>query len=142
MDYTTWGYGLLGGLMIGSAAAIFLLFNGKIMGASGIVGGLVDGSGHNTWGERLLFIAGLVGAPALLGLFTKLPETNVTNNIELLIVAGLLVGIGTRLGSGCTSGHGVCGISRLSVRSIIATLVYIGAGAAIIVIARTLGVLS
>ncbi len=142
MDYTTWGYGLLGGLMIGSAAAIFLLFNGKIMGASGIVGGLVDGSGRNTWGERLLFIAGLVGAPALLGLFTKLPETNVTNNIELLIVAGLLVGIGTRLGSGCTSGHGVCGISRLSVRSIIATLVYIGAGAAIIVIARTLGVLS
>ncbi len=142
MDYTTWGYGLLGGLMIGSAAAIFLLFNGKIMGASGIVGGLVDGSGRNTWGERLLFIAGLVGAPALLGLFTKLPETNVTNKIELLIVAGLLVGIGTRLGSGCTSGHGVCGISRLSVRSIIATLVYIGAGAFIIVIARTLGVLS
>ena len=142
MDFTTWGYGLLGGLMIGSAAAIFLLFNGKIMGASGIVGGLVDGSGRNTWDERLLFIAGLVGAPALLGLFTKLPETNVTNNIGLLIVAGLLVGIGTRLGSGCTSGHGVCGISRLSVRSIIATLVYIGAGAAIIVIARTLGVLS
>ncbi|MBL4749058.1 MAG: YeeE/YedE family protein [Amylibacter sp.] len=141
MDYITWAYGLLGGLMIGSAAAIFLLFNGKIMGASGIVGGLIDGSGRNTWGERLLFIAGLVGAPALLGLFTKLPETNVTDNIGLLIVAGLLVGVGTRLGSGCTSGHGVCGISRLSLRSIIATLVYIGAGAAIIVIARSLGVL-
>ena len=141
MDITTWGYGLLGGLMIGTAAAIFLLFNGKIMGVSGIIGGLVDRSGASTWGERLLFIAGLIGAPALLGLFTKLPETNVTDNLGLLIVAGLLVGIGTRLGSGCTSGHGVCGISRLSVRSIIATLVYIAAGVAIIAAARALGVL-
>ena len=127
--------------MIGTAAAIFLLFNGKIMGASGIVGGLVDGSGRNTWGERLLFIAGLIGAPALLGLFTKLPETNVTDNIGLLIVAGLLVGVGTRLGSGCTSGHGVCGISRFSIRSIISTLVYISAGIAVVAAARALGVL-
>lgn len=141
MDYATWAYGLLGGLMIGSAAAILLLFNGKVMGASGIIGGLIDGSERNTWLERVLFILGLVGAPALLGLFTKLPETNVTDNIGLLIVAGILVGVGTRLGSGCTSGHGVCGISRLSARSIIATLVYIAAGAAIIVMARNLGVL-
>ena len=141
MDITTWLYGLLGGLMIGTAAAIFLLVNGKIMGASGIVGGLVDRSGASTWGERLLFIAGLVGAPALLGLFTKLPNTNVTDNIGLLVAAGLLVGIGTRLGSGCTSGHGVCGISRLSVRSIIATLVYIAAGVAIIAATRALGIL-
>lgn len=128
--------------MIGTAAAIFLLVNGKIMGASGIVGGLVDGSGRSTWLERALFVLGLVGAPALLGFVYKLPATNVTNNIGLLIIAGLLVGIGTRLGSGCTSGHGVCGISRLSIRSIISTLVYIGAGAAIIVIARSLGILS
>ncbi len=142
MDYTTWAFGLLGGLMIGTAAAIYLLINGRIMGASGIIGGLIDGSGRSTWFERALFIAGLIGAPALLGLIYKLPATNVTNNIGLLVVAGLLVGIGTRLGSGCTSGHGVCGISRLSIRSIIATLVYIGAGAAIIVIARSLGVLS
>lgn len=141
MDYTSWGYGLLGGLMIGTAAAIYLLVNGRIMGASGIIGGLIDGSGRSTWFERALFIAGLIGAPALLGLIYKMPATNVTGNIGLLIVAGLLVGIGTRLGSGCTSGHGVCGISRLSIRSIIATLVYIGAGAAIIVIARNLGVL-
>jgi uncharacterized membrane protein YedE/YeeE len=141
MDITTWGYGLLGGLMIGTAAAIFLLVNGKIMGASGIVGGLVDRSGASTWDERLLFIAGLVGAPALLGLFTKLPETNVTDNIGLLIIAGLLVGIGTRVGSGCTSGHGVCGISRFSIRSIISTLVYIGAGVVIVAAARAAGVL-
>jgi uncharacterized membrane protein YedE/YeeE len=141
MDITTWGFGLLGGLMIGTAAAIFLLVNGKIMGASGIVGGLIDRSGSDTWKERVLFIAGLIGAPALLGLFTKLPETNVTDNIGLLIVAGLLVGVGTRLGSGCTSGHGVCGISRLSVRSIIATLVYIGAGVAVVAAARAAGVL-
>ena len=142
MDITSWAYGLLGGLMIGTAAAIFLLVNGKIMGASGIIGGLVDGSGRGTWVERVLFIIGLVGAPALLGLVYKLPATNATGNIGLLVVAGLLVGIGTRLGSGCTSGHGVCGISRLSIRSIVATLVYIGAGAAIIVITRSLGVLS
>jgi uncharacterized protein len=142
MDYTSWAYGLLGGLMIGAAAAIYLLVNGKIMGASGIVGGLVDGSGRANWAERLIFLAGIIGAPAVLSLFYKLPATNVTNNISLLVVAGLLVGIGTRLGSGCTSGHGVCGISRLSIRSIIATLVYIAAGAAIILIARSLGVLS
>ncbi|MBE9475982.1 MAG: YeeE/YedE family protein [Proteobacteria bacterium] len=142
MDITSWAYGLLGGLMIGTAAAIFLLVNGKVMGASGILGGLIDGSGRDTWRDRILFLAGLVGAPALLGLVYKLPATNVTNNIGLLIVAGLLVGVGTRLGSGCTSGHGVCGISRLSVRSIISTFVYIGAGAAVIVIARSLGVLS
>lgn len=141
MDITTWSYGLLGGLMIGTAAAIFLLVNGKIMGASGIVGGLVDRSGASTWFERILFIAGLVGAPALLGLVYKLPDTNVTDNLGLLIVAGLLVGVGTRLGSGCTSGHGVCGISRFSVRSILATLVYIGAGVAVVAAARAAGVL-
>jgi uncharacterized membrane protein YedE/YeeE len=142
MDYTSWAYGLIGGLMIGFSAAVFLLVNGRVMGASGIVGGLMDGSGLSTWLERILFIVGLVGAPVLLSLVYKLPVTNVTSNIGLLIVAGLLVGIGTRLGSGCTSGHGVCGISRLSFRSIIATLVYIGAGAAMIIIARAIGVLS
>ncbi len=141
MDYMSWAYGLIGGLMIGTAAAIFLLFNGKIMGASGIVGGLVDRSGASTWAERVLFIAGLVGAPALLGLVYKLPATNVTDKIGLLVVAGLLVGVGTRLGSGCTSGHGVCGISRLSIRSIISTLIYIGAGVAVVAAARATGVL-
>ncbi len=141
MDHMSWAYGLVGGLMIGTAAAIFLLVNGKIMGASGIVGGLIDKSGANTWVERVWFISGLVGAPALLGLVYKLPATNVTDKIWLLIVAGLLVGVGTRLGSGCTSGHGVCGISRLSIRSTLATLVYIAAGITVISVARSLGVL-
>lgn len=142
MDYTTWIYGLLGGLMIGTAAAIFLLINGKIMGVSGIVGGLVDRSGPSTWIERMWFIAGLVGVPALLGLFYPLPKTNVTDNIGLLIIAGLLVGLGTRLGSGCTSGHGVCGISRFSIRSIFATITYIAAGVIAVVVARSIGGLS
>ena len=136
MGIATWSYGLLGGLMIGTAAAIFLLVNGKIMGASGIVGGLIDRSGANTWIERILFIAGLVGAPALLGLIYELPKTNVTDNLGLLIVAGLLVGIGTRLGSGCTSGHGVCGISRLSLRGLSATVFYLLAGGVSVVLFR------
>jgi uncharacterized membrane protein YedE/YeeE len=142
MDYTSWTYGLLGGIIIGSAAALYLIMNGRIRGASGIIGGLVDGSGRTTRVERIVFICGLVCAPALLSLFYTLPSTNVTDNIVLLIVAGLFVGVGTRIGSGCTSGHGVCGISRLSIRSILSTLVYIAAGAIIIVIARSLGVLA
>ena len=137
----SWIYGLLGGLMIGCAAAIFLLFNGRIMGASGIAGGLVDGTGRGTWTERAAFMAGLIGVPAILSLFVKMPATNVTSNLSLLVVAGLLVGFGTRLGSGCTSGHGVCGMSRFSMRSIIATLVYIGAGVLMVLVARNMGLI-
>lgn len=142
MDYTSWINALIGGVMIGGAGALFLLGNGRIMGASGIVGGLIDGSGRSNMTERLIFVAGLVGAPALLGLFKTLPSTNATSNLVLVVVAGLLVGIGTRMGSGCTSGHGVCGMSRLSVRSILSTLCYIGAGVITIVIARAIGVLA
>jgi uncharacterized membrane protein YedE/YeeE len=141
VDYSSWINALIGGLMIGGAGALFLLGNGRIMGASGIVGGLIDGSGRSNITERALFILGLIGAPALLGLFKALPNTNATSNLVLVIIAGLLVGIGTRLGSGCTSGHGVCGMSRLSLRSILSTLVYIGAGIITIVIARAIGVL-
>lgn len=141
MDYTSWINALIGGLMIGAAGALFLLGNGRIMGASGIVGGLVDGSGRANILERLMFVGGLIGAPFVLGLFKTLPATNATTNLVLVVVAGLLVGIGTRMGSGCTSGHGVCGMSRLSLRSILSTLVYIGAGIVTIVIARMIGVL-
>lgn len=141
MDYSSWINALIGGLMIGGAGALFLLGNGRIMGASGIVGGLIDGSGRSNITERTLFILGLIGAPALVGLFKVLPATNATSNLALVIVAGLLVGVGTRLGSGCTSGHGVCGMSRLSLRSILSTLVYIGAGIITIVLARVIGVL-
>jgi uncharacterized protein len=133
-----WTFGLIGGLMIGFAAVMFLVLNGRIMGASGILGGLIDGSGRANRTERLAFLAALVGAPALAALVGGPPDTHATGNIVILIAGGLLVGIGTRVGSGCTSGHGVCGMSRLSPRSIVATLVYLGAGFATMAIARHL----
>ena len=122
-------YGLAGGLMIGCAAAIYLLGNGRIMGASGVIGGLVDGSGRAEWRDRLLFIVGLIGAPWLaLSLLGLTAQTNATSNPAILVVAGVLVGLGARLANGCTSGHGVCGISRLSLRGIVATGLYLFAG--------------
>ncbi len=137
-----WILGLAGGLVIGSAAALYLLVNGRIMGASGIFGGLVDGSGRATAGERGFFLAGLVGAPALAALAWGAPETHLIGNWGVLVAAGLLIGLGTRVASGCTSGHGVCGISRLSPRGIVATIVYIGAGMASVALFRhVLGVI-
>lgn len=125
-----WMWGLIGGLMIGGAAALYLLGNGRIMGASGILGGLVDGSARGTWSERLAFLFGLLAMPALLHWGAGLTvDTQLTPDIGMVVLAGLLVGVGTRIGNGCTSGHGVCGISRLSPRGIVATLLYIGAGA-------------
>ncbi|WP_198431740.1 YeeE/YedE family protein [Pseudorhodobacter sp. MZDSW-24AT] len=123
-----WIWGLIGGLMIGGAGALFLLLNGRIMGASGIIGGLADGSGRGNWAERVAFLAGLVLVPPLLAGLVDEIDTHLTDNLWLLVAAGLLVGFGTRLANGCTSGHGVCGISRLSWRGIAATLVYLLAG--------------
>ncbi len=123
---TDWIYGLIGGLMIGSAAAVFLLLNGRIMGASGLLGGLLEGA--SDWRENAGFIAALIAVPAMIALAFGAPATHVTTNPALLALAGLAVGFGTRLGNGCTSGHGVCGISRFSVRGIVATLVYLAAG--------------
>ncbi len=131
-----WWFGLLGGGLIGVSASIFLLFNGKIMGASGIMGGLVDGSGRNTLVERVSFIAGLIFAPYVLTFLWVRPDTNLTDNIAVLIAAGLLVGIGSRLANGCTSGHGICGISRLSARGIVATVSYLLAGGVAMVLFR------
>ncbi|MGJ8616746.1 MAG: YeeE/YedE family protein [Sulfitobacter sp.] len=134
-----WIWGLIGGLLIGCAGAVYLLGNGRIMGASGILGGMVDGSARTAWLERSAFLAGLIAVPALLQLLgTPAVATNLTSNIALVVVAGLLVGLGTRIGNGCTSGHGVCGISRLSPRGIAATLVYIAAGAVMVVVLRSL----
>ncbi len=122
-------YGLIGGLIIGLAGAVYLLGNGRIMGASGVIGGLVDGSGLNEWRDRLLFIVGLIAAPWLALLVLGIEgETNITSNPWVLIAAGILVGFGARLANGCTSGHGVCGISRLSLRGIAATGFYLLAG--------------
>ncbi|MCB4455475.1 YeeE/YedE family protein [Leisingera sp. McT4-56] len=124
-----WIWGLGGGLLIGLGGAVYLLGNGRIMGASGILGGLLDGSGKSTAAERSAFLAGVVLVPLLIGLATgRTPDTHVTGNAAVLIAAGLLVGIGTRVANGCTSGHGVCGISRLSLRGIAATAVFMLAG--------------
>ena len=131
-----WIYGLLGGLLIGTGGAVYLLANGRIMGASGIIGGLVDGSGLSTKWERLSFLAGLAAVPVVLLMFFGPKDTHATSNFALLIAAGLLVGVGTRLANGCTSGHGVCGISRLSLRGMVATVFYILAGGLTVVLFR------
>lgn len=138
-----WIYGALGGLMIGSAAALFLLVNGRVMGASGLVGALVDRTGLANAQERLAFLAGLVLVPAALVLtVVQGAQTHVTDNLGVLIAAGLLVGVGTRLANGCTSGHGVCGISRLSLRGIVSTVFYLLAGGIAVVLFRhVLGVI-
>ena len=117
----------IGGVLIGAAAVMFALLNGRIAGISGIVSGVVHGKpGDRAW--RLAFVAGLVGAPLLYGLATTVPPLRVDAGFPTLIIAGLLVGIGTRYGAGCTSGHGVCGLSRLSPRALMATLSFMCAG--------------
>ena len=126
---TDWIMGLTGGVVIGLAASFYLLTNGKVMGASGIIGGLVDKSGWSIARERSVFLAGLVFAPmACIIVLDIRAETKVTTSTIVLILAGLMVGIGTRLANGCTSGHGVCGISRLSLRGIFSTVFYVLAG--------------
>lgn len=133
-----WVWGLIGGLLIGSGGAVYLLANGRIMGASGIIGGLVDGSGHDTKWERLVFLTGVAALPLVLMLAFGAPDTHLTTNTAALVAAGLLVGLGTRLANGCTSGHGVCGISRLSLRGMVATAIYIVAGGVGVVLFRHL----
>lgn len=127
---------LIGGALIGLAAALMLLLSGRIAGVSGIVGSLLRPA-KGDWGWRLAFVAGLVVAPLLVQWATDKPVSiTIDSNLALLVSAGLLVGFGTSLGSGCTSGHGVCGISRLSPRSILATVVFMAAGAATVYVMR------
>ena len=133
---TDWIWGLIGGGLIGMGGAVFLLINGKIMGASGLIGGLVDGSGRSNAQERLWFLAGVALLPMLLYPFYRSVDTHLTSNPLVLIAAGLLVGVGTRFANGCTSGHGVCGISRLNFRGIVATVFYILAGGLSVVLFR------
>jgi uncharacterized membrane protein YedE/YeeE len=113
---------LLGGVLIGTAASLLLLGNGKVAGISGIVAGVMRSAGERGW--RVLFLVGLVLGGALVALLEPAAIGTTTRPLALLAVAGLLVGFGTRLGGGCTSGHGVCGLSRLSKRSLIATLTF------------------
>ena len=134
--FTPWS-SLTGGLLIGTAAAILLLFNGKIAGISGILGDLLRPvSGDIGWG--MAFLLGLVAAPLVYVLAAPLPIVHVKADMTTLVVAGLLVGIGTRYGSGCTSGHGVCGLSRLSPRSMAATAAFMIAGFVTVFISRHL----
>ncbi|MGP9805318.1 YeeE/YedE family protein [Paracoccus sp. NSM] len=134
-----WIMGLIGGLMIGGAAALYLLGNGRIMGASGLLGGLIDGTGRANRAERVVFLAALVLVPALMVAAGLGAASEPVAGTGVLILAGLLVGFGTRLGNGCTSGHGVCGISRLSWRGIAATAVYLATGVLAVIIARMIG---
>lgn len=137
-----WIYGLIGGLLIGSGAAVYLLVNGRVMGASGILGGLVDGSGRSSWAERSSFIFGLIVVPGILAPMFGWTETHITDNYAVIILAGLLVGVGTRLANGCTSGHGVCGISRFSLRGMVATIFYLLAGGlAVLLFRQVLGII-
>jgi len=118
---------LVGGILIGLAAAALLLLNGRIAGISGIVASLLQRKrGELTW--RAAFVAGLIVSPLLYSAFASLPASTIEAGYPKLIIAGLLVGLGTRYGSGCTSGHGVCGLSRFSPRSAVATVTFMAAG--------------
>ncbi len=125
--HSTYIPSLSGGLLIGLAAALFVLLNGRIAGISGILGGLLQADkGDKLW--RVLFLLGMVAAPFVYQMAFALPAVTIEAGTVQLIIAGLLVGIGTRYASGCTSGHGVCGISRGSIRSIAATLTFMMTG--------------
>ena len=117
---------LLGGALIGLAAGLLVLLAGKIAGIAGIVGGIVNGAKDSSW--RILFVLGLLISPWIWQLFAPLPSLEMVTSIPGLILAGLLVGIGTRYANGCTSGHGICGLSRFSLRSLIAVVAFMGTG--------------
>ena len=124
--FTPWT-ALGGGILLGLAAAAFILLHGRILGISGIVGGLIRPRRKDVaW--RIAFVLGMLAAPVLYRLTVGVHEVRIDASWGMVVLAGLLVGVGTRYGSGCTSGHGVCGLSRLSPRSLAATLAFMGAG--------------
>ncbi|MDB5848078.1 MAG: YeeE/YedE [Rhodoferax sp.] len=132
--FTPWS-ALLGGALIGTAAGMLALFNGRIAGISGIVGGLLrPAKAQTAW--RLAFVLGLLAVPVLYGLVAAAPVPEVDAGYGTLVAAGLLVGLGTRYGAGCTSGHGVCGLARLSPRSMVATACFMAAGFAAVFLLR------
>ena len=139
----TWLQSLAGGMLIGLAAATYLWLNGRIAGVSGLLGGLLAEHRPLDWRERVLMLAGLVGGSLLC--VWLLPGTQVLtaqSTLPLTAVAGLLVGIGTRMGNGCTSGHGICGLARLSPRSLIAVMTFMATGVMVAFLLRQLGVRS
>lgn len=128
---------LAGGLVLGLAAALFVLLNGRVLGISGILGGLI-GADRGDRGWRLAFLGGLLLAPAVWAAFAMPVVPRIDAGPALLVASGLLVGWGTRRGSGCTSGHGVCGLARLSPRSLVATLCFMGTGFGTVFVVRHL----
>ena len=133
-SFTPWT-ALAGGVLIGIAAAMFVLLNGRIAGISGVLGGLLKPhQGDLAW--RVAFVGGLVAAPLLYAALFGRPEARIDASHGALVAAGLLVGVGTRYGSGCTSGHGVCGLSRLSPRSLVATFTFMATGFATVFLIR------
>lgn len=130
-------WSLTGGILIGVSAALLLLFNGRIAGISGILGELLKRQpGEMRW--RMAFLLGLLIAPAVFSMFLPFPTPTIEASNGALLVAGLLVGIGTRYAGGCTSGHGVCGLSRLSIRSLVATMSFMASGMAVVFVTRHL----
>lgn len=136
--FTPW-LSLGGGLLLGLASALFILVNGRILGISGIVGGLLTPLKGDT-GWRIAFLLGMAASPLVASMVfpQALSAPRIDEDLTTLVAAGVLVGFGTRLGSGCTSGHGVCGLSRLSPRSLVSTLTFMGLGFAVVYIARHL----
>lgn len=134
LHFTPWS-ALAGGALIGVAAALFVLFNGRIAGISGLLGSLLARGGEGR-GEKALFLLGVLLAPLLWQVFAALPAIEFQGGWLSLLLAGLLVGLGSRYGAGCTSGHGVCGIARLSPRSLLATLVFMASGFATLYVLR------
>ena len=134
--FTPWS-ALAGGMLIGLATALFVLLNGRIAGISGVLGGLLKPvAGDVLW--RAAFVGGLIVAPLVYALFSVVPAVQIDAEYGALVLAGLLVGVGTRYGAGCTSGHGVCGLSRLSLRSLVATATFMGAGFVTVFVVRHL----
>lgn len=136
--FTPWA-SLAGGALLGLAASLLVLLNGRVLGISGIVGGLLRPKAGET-GWRLALVAGLLIAPLVYGAIAPggLPVPRIEAGTGVLVLAGLLVGVGTRYASGCTSGHGVCGLSRLSPRSLVATLAFMATGFATVYVVRHL----
>ncbi len=134
LHFTPWS-ALAGGALIGLAASLFVVFNGRIAGISGLLGSLLARGGEGR-GEKALFLLGLLLAPLLWQVFSVLPVIEFQGGWLSLLLAGLLVGVGTRYGAGCTSGHGVCGISRLSPRSLVATVAFMASGFATVYVLR------
>lgn len=132
------GSAAIGGIFIGVAAAILLIFNGRIAGISGILGGILKPTkGDTAW--KVAFILGIIISPILFAWLAYTPEVKIAASTVVLIIAGLLVGFGTRLGSGCTSGHGICGMARFSRRSIVAVLIFMVVAFATVAISHHFG---